>query len=90
MAGTVLIWIAAGAVGGLLVGVLSREATYTLVGNALLGTLAGLLGGAIVALFAGIATPGLALGSVAVAFLAGALQILALRFLNDGRRPARW
>jgi len=89
MAGTVLIWIAAGALGGMLACGLLRGVAYMLVGDSLLGMLAGLLGGAIVVMFDGIGAPHLVLGSGAVAFLAGLLQILTLRLLNEGRRPTR-
>lgn len=90
MTGTVLIWIAAGALGGMLACRLLRGMAYTLVGDSLLGMLAGLLGGVIVVMFDGIGAPHLALGSGAVAFLAGLLQILTLRLVNNGRRPTRW
>ncbi|MGH2516038.1 MAG: hypothetical protein ACRDHP_10330 [Ktedonobacterales bacterium] len=90
MAGMAFIWMAGGALGGALATGLSHKGVYAVLGGALLGAVAGLLGGGIVALFDGIATPGVALGSVAMALLAGLLQMLTLRLLNDGRRPARW
>lgn len=90
MLGPLLIWIAAGALGGALASWFLHRTAYTVVGDALLGMLSGLLGGAIVVIFDGIAAPYLALGSAAVAFLAGLLQVLTLRLLNDGQRPARW
>lgn len=90
MLGPLLIWIAAGALGGVLASRILRRVVYIMIGDALLAMLAGVLGGAIVVLFDGLSTSRLALGSVAIAFLAGLLQVLALHLLNDGQRPARW
>ena len=90
MFSTLFIWIIAGALGGALASRILHRFVYIMIGDALLGMLAGLLGGIIVAMFDGIATPHLAMGSIAVAFLAGLLQVLTLHLLTDGRRPARW
>lgn len=89
MAGTVLIWLISGALGGLLAGRILRMGGYALIGDMLLGVLAGALGGLIVVAFESIVSPSVLLASVAVAFLAGLLQILMLSLLRDEWHPAR-
>lgn len=89
MVGTMLAWLIGGALGGLLAGSILRKTGYALVGDTLLGTLAGALGGLIVVTFEGLASLQVVLASVAVAILAGLLQILLLYLLDDERRPAR-